>query len=369
MQRGKAKKMKIPIGSGDEGLAEMFNQMMGTGTVNMTIAYPRYKRIKTICDQLVKLFGLMAESPFMRAYAEFKTEKTQIETFCKNTQAAMDELFSVDFSDYEWNLTLVDEELRKKFMIVYENMKKSDVINTFVMMCDRLVPYKRNFENLDKLNHKFITVMPGTDWSPFPFTMLNLKYICALDNIGGSTIMFFMTVLNKSYELSRQLYEEVQSPDIDIDQFVDFIMKSIDDIQKRPELSRCREAFQKIKESVVLLKDRFGSYYRDFISTKDNTIIMQHFILDVSKNTDASAKVTTQFRKIINFYRKMAQEKITDPKIKMLFDRVNDSFKEMERGTENLVNIHGNSESDSDSIDDDPLTQCANPTAMGADDL
>lgn len=350
MSKVKVKKIKIPLNVKDEGIAEMFNQMLGTGSVNLSIAYPRYLRMRGLCEQLIKLFEMLAASPFMRAYSEFAGQKVEIETFCSNAKDKMKDLFRIDFTDYEWNLTLVEDELKKRFNEVYEDMKKSDLINTFIVMCDRLVKYKKNFVDLNKLNHKFITTMPGTEWRPFPFTSLNIKYIFSLMGIGENTVRFFMTVIGKSFELSHRLYEETQTPDIDVDQFVDVIMANIDTIQKQPELHRCRKAFQKIKESVSILKGKFTSYYRDFIATKDSTIMMQHFIIDVSKQTDADPQVTAEFRRIIAYYRKIAQDKITDPKIKMLFDKVNESFKDLERGTENLVNIRDES-SDEDNSD------------------
>jgi hypothetical protein len=346
--------------------------MLGTGSVNMTIAYPRYKKIRGICSDLVKLFELLASSPFMRVYTDFTSEKVQIERFCASSRLVMDEMFGMDFSMYEWNLTLVDDDQRKKFSEAYGQMKSSDLINTFIVMCDRLVKHKKHIADPEALDHRFITSMGGVEWCPFPFTDLNLKHIMSMSSIPAGSIKFFMVVLNKAYEYSYQLYHEVQSPDIDVDQFVEFIMKNIDEIQKRPELSRCREAFQKIKDSVALLKDRFNGYYRDFIATKDNTIMMQHFILDVSKETDASPIVTNQFRTIIAYYRKVAQSQISDPRVKMLFDKVNESFRTLDRGTENLVNIDETSAASSESSDEPPADSdpiyCA-PIAKTAQDI
>lgn len=351
MSKVKVKKIKLPTGMSDEGLSEMFNQMLGTGTINLTIAYPRYVRMKGLCEYLVKLFEMLSKSPFIRTNDEFSTQKLELEQFCKESREHIAETFTVDFSDYEWNLTLVEEELKNTFIVAYEQVKKSKLINTFVVMCDRLVKYKKNFANIDKMNHRFVTTMAGTEWTPFPFTTLNIKYIFSIMGISENTIRFFMTVISKAFELSLKLYEETQTPDIDVDQFVDVIMANITEIQKQPELHRCRKAFQKIKESVELLKGRFNDYYKDFIATKDSTIMMQHFIVDVSKQTDADPTVTAEFRKIIAYYRKVAQTQITNPKIKMLFDRVEESLKDLNRGTENLVNIQ-ESESDSDSDSD-----------------
>lgn len=369
MSKVKTKKIKLQVGLKDEGLAEVFNSMLGAGSVNMTIAYPRYVRMKSLCEQLVKLFKILAASPFMRAHSEFAVQKQQIEDFCRNAETQIAESFKMDLSDYEWNLTTVEDELKKKFAEVYEAMKQSNLVNTFIIMCDRLVKHKKNFTDMEKLNHKFINSMPGAEWCPFPFTSLNLKYVFSLGDVRENTITFFMTVLAKAYELSRNLYDETQTPDIDVDQFVEIIANNIDEIQKRPELSRCQKAFKKIKESVVLLKNRFNGYYRDFIATKDSTIIMQHFVLDVSKETSADPEVTRQFKTIIGYYRKIAQSQITNPKVKVLFDKVNQTFEQLERGTENLVNIRDDKDDGGDGGDDEPEIPKVAPVAKSAEDL
>lgn len=361
MRKVKVKKVKFPSGA-DQQLSDMFNQLLNTGKINMTIAYPRYKRIKALCEQLVKLFGMLASSPFMRDCVEFAKEKQEIEQFCESCKEQITELFHVDFTDYEWNIELVEEEQRKVFAEVYNTAKKSNLVNTFIIMCNQLVVYKRYFADVNKLNHRFVTNMPGVEWKPFPFTGLNIKHVFSLMNIGENTIRFFMTVLNKSFELSYKLYEEVSSPDVDVDQLVNTIMASVSELQKVPELNRCKQAFRAIRESVDLLKNKFNGYYRDFITTKDNTIIMQHFISDVCKTTDASPRLTSEFRRIIAYYRKVAQQHITNPQIKMLFDKANDTFKELEKGASNLVQIK---EEDSEE-DFEPLLPSS---AMSADDI
>lgn len=354
--KAKAKKIKVPIGAQDSDLSEMFNQILGTGSVNITIAYPRYRRIKGLSEQLIKLFGILADSPFMRS-VDFANEKKQIADFVAESKNSLDDIFCADYSDYEWNLTLLPDEQKAQFTTIYENMKKSNLVKTFIILCDRLVSYKSNFADLDKLNPKFITAMNGVEWNPFPFTNLNLKYIFSI--VSDNTKAFFMTILGKAYELSRNVYDEIQSPDIDVDQFVDFIMRNIDTIQKRPELHRCKDAFNKIKESVGMLKDRFNGYYRDFIATNDSTIMMQHFIIDVSKNTPANASITQQFRIIIGYYRKLASNQITNPKVKALFDKISVGFKDLEKNAGNLVNIENTDETkdilDSDSDGDEIL--------------
>lgn len=350
MSRVKVKEVKIPLTSKDDGLTEMFNQMLGTGNVNVNIAYPRYTKMRGIIQQLIKLFDLLARSPLM---VRFPVERAELVAFCDNATRMAGETFYMNLDEYGWDLSTVEAPLCKKFSAAYTAMKKSQIVNTFVVMCDRLVPYKRNFADIDKLSHNFINNMGGVEWIPFPFTRLNLKYVMSL-MLPLNDVTFIMTVLSRAFSLSFALYTELQAPDIDVDQFVDFIMKNIDAVQNRPELTRCDEAFKKIKESVAMLRERFNGYYRDFISTQDNTIMMQHFILDVSKSGNASPKVAGQFKTIINYYQKIASRgNNNDPRMKTLFERIGMSFKEMDKGAENLVKIDG---SDSDDVaDSSPL--------------
>ena len=362
------KKIKIPIDIKDQNLSEMFNQMLGTGAVNMSIAYPRYVRIRGLTDQLLKLFEMFNGSPFMAKYREFAAEHAEIAAFVSHGRESWTALFSADFTDYEWNLTLVEDEQRAAFTEVYERMKKSDLVNTFIIMCDRLIPYKRSIGNPKALSDAFIMSMAGVEYTPFPFTKLNMKYIFSLPAATEPTRQFFLVVLNKAYDLSYRLWNEINTPDINVDDFVEIIMSNIKEIQKRPELNRCQKAFKKIEDSVHLLKGRFNDYYRDMVSAKNSTIMMEHFILDVSKSTKADPETTRQFRHIITFYRRIAQDQVSNPKVKMLFDKVEASFKELERGTSNLVNIKDD-DADDESSDDDDAESAPGPAAVAAEPL
>lgn len=344
MSKVSVKKIKVPIGANDENLSTLFNQMLKNGSDNLTITYPKYKKIRFICENVIKIFSFLPRTAFMAStYKEhFKDQCETINRFCEDQIVLINELFNVDLTNYESNLTDLDDQTKTLFNISYEKVKESSVIKMIMVVLDRLAEYKDYFSDLNKLNHQFILLMPGVKWCPFPFNDFNIKYILSLPNIQNDDIMVIMTVLNKLYELSRELYDELRRPDIDVDQFVDTIMNSLDAIKKRPELHRCGKAFKKIEESVTLLKNQFSNYYRDFVATKDSTIIMQHFIIDVSKSTSIDAELTHQFRTIISFYQKTAQNQITDPRIKSIFDRINASFNSIDENTRNLAVIRTN---------------------------
>ena len=338
--KARVKKVKIPLTGKDEGISEMFNQMLGAGSVNMTISYPKYLRLRNLCQCIVKAVSALAECPYMKSSREFSLQRKELQEFCVSALEDIKILFAMDLSEYEWNLETVDDELKKRFTEAYEAAKKSKLINVFIITCDRLVPYKQNFNDLDKLNPKFITCMAGTEWIPFAFSTLNFKHLFIQSDLKENSVRFFMTVLYKIYDLTHKLWQETVSPDIDVDQFVSVIMDNMEEIKKRaPELARCGKAFKKIAESVQLLKNNFSTYYRDFIETKDSTVMMQNFVIDVSKQTNSDPEVMREFREIIKYYKKLAKQQPNNPKMKALFDKVSESFSQLEKGTSNLVNI------------------------------
>jgi hypothetical protein len=321
----KTTQKRVNIGDSDGKMAALFNQLLGTGDINMTIAYPRYIRIKDYCTKLVSLFEIIAKSPYMR----HTDSRDEILSFCVRGSARIQALFYMDFTAYEWNLSTVDEELQKKFVANYRDVKSCDIINTFITMLAALAPYRKSFENIDKLSSRFLTGMSGVEWRPFPFTSLNMKAIFDDPDAKANTRDCFMSLLHKSYDFARLLHTELSSPDVDVEQFSVAIIDSIEKLKKRPELQRCDQAFAKIKESIGMLKGNFNKYYADFVDTKDSTIMMQNFVADVASTTKANSAVTFQFRKIIGYYSKMAREQPKDESTNMLFQKVDAAFGQM----------------------------------------
>jgi septum formation inhibitor MinC len=255
--------------------------------------------------------------------------REEILAYVAMIRSTINEVFSIDLSDYEWNLSSVDDALANEFSNVYANMKTSRMIVDIVKLCDNLVQYKKEIESK---NQRFIAVMPGVEFAPFPFTRLNLKLLVIYDKLECDLLSI---VLQKAYMFSRSVYDEIQTPDIDVDRFVEILYESLKKIEKQPELSRCRAAFNKIRESVGLLKSQFNDYYRDFVKTGDSTIIFQHFIIDVSKTTTAEPTIALQFREIIKYYQNLSKNQPNmSPQAKQMMERLNRTINSL--GTKNL---------------------------------
>jgi hypothetical protein len=339
MSRVIKKQLKLPDGINGKDLSDLFNQMLGASSPPITIAYPRYLRIKDLVDKLIKIIDMFNNSPYMKSHTELATYRVEIEVFCNKAEKTFEEAFNYDFSRYELNLDAIPDDLKGEFIQKYLEIKKSNFINMFIIMCDRLLTYNRYLRDPNNLDGKFIGAIPGVEFAPFPFTTFNLKLAYHLDGISELSQRFIVNVLHKLFKFSHELYKEITSPDVNVDEIAEIILSNLDQIRGIPELSRCGRAFDRITSAIDLLKDNFGEYYRDFISTKNSSIMMENFILDVAKNTQADVEIRRQFMTIIKYYRKMAGSMKHDPSTEMLFNSLNETLNTMERGTTNLVNI------------------------------
>jgi hypothetical protein len=333
MKKAKVKKVKIPIAE-DRDISDLFNQMLG-GSTNVAITYPRYIAMRELCLKLVKVFTLLADSTLLR---EMNPIREEIVEYCALSKKYITVLFSQNLDSYlgmTQDYSKIPENITKAFSEDYETMKKSQFIKSLIGIADKLYPYRENFDKIDNLKHNFIYNIPGIEWSPLPFPFDIKEFMCN-ETITKSAIDFIMIILHKTYEFTYAIYDKIMTPDIDIDQFIDIITSSIGEIQKIPELNRCGKAFNKIKDSVLLLKNNFNEYYRDFIETKDNTTIMLNFVTDVSKNTKADPELTRQFRKIISYYQNLPKNGQNNEKVNMLFEKMNATFKEYDMDFENI---------------------------------
>jgi len=329
----------------DKNISEMFNQMLGAGSINLNMCYPKYHNIKNYSLKIIDILDMFNNSPFLKNFEDLEVCRNDISYFITISRQEWKEIFDIDLSDYEWNLNIIDDDIKKDFEEKYERMKKSQLIHTIIKMCDNLIPYRRYIYDVNNLDYKFMIRMAGSEFCPFPFTNLNFKYMIDVLLSNGERkkeIEFLMVVLSKILSLSYNMYREYNSPDFDVDEFAYVIIDNIKEARKR--VPRCDKAFKKIEESVDLLKGNFTDYYRDFVQSQDQSIIIQNFVVDVAKNTKADPEITRQFRQIIMHFRKMANNHINNPKVRILFDKVNENFTRLEQ-YENLVKVK--------SLDDD----------------
>jgi hypothetical protein len=351
MPRGFVKVKKVKLGGKDgtdKDISEMFNQMLGAGEhINVNICHDKYCEIRDITKKIINVLDLMSTSPSLAAYEEMTDATMALKQYIKWANDQHAKIFTFKLPDRLLLAEQLDEEAKKRFSSLYMDIKKCDLVTDFISTLNNLIPYRLYIGDKDNLSYKFILSMPGISFTPFSFVDLDLKRLFILfsaDMIENPTtteehqrakaqaqmIQFLMLGINKFYTLSYNLYKVITSPDVNIEEFVDIVLSNIDELRKH--IPRCNKAFDKIIDSVHMLKDNFSLYYKDFVETRNSTIIMEDFIRDVAKSTDADIELTRQFREIIKYYKKMAgQSANNNPHIKMIFEKANKSLKELEK--------------------------------------
>lgn len=347
----------------DKEISEMFNQMLGAGDeINLNIVYPKYLQMEEYSKKSVEIIEKFAGSAFFTRYGETYANHVQIMLkFCNNAKEEIEDMYKLKLPALvALSPDSADDKTKASIADAYKFAKTHPLTTTFINLCNKLVIYRRYIQDEATVNHKFILNMVDLEFNPFPFIpTLNIKEILVqmqsevddgkytdkqeriqTENVVNQLSYFCMIVIHKLYKLTYNLYKVITSPDIDVDEFVNVIIMSIDKIKHQPQLSRCDLAFDKIKESASMLKENFSDYYKDFLESKNSSIIMENFILDVSKkNENSNPKLMQQFRRIVAHYRTLAKNNIQNPQIRSLFDKVNQQFSQAEKHAGNIVNI------------------------------
>ena len=328
----KKKKLKI-LGDDQQDITEMFNQMISGGT-DINVIYPKYQKVAEILTKVAKLLNIFTASAApLFELPEFSGNFAEINAFSANIMRAI--RFDYDFSRH-MSYTEAPKDTQRAFLQFYTALKSSDVCKFCITSCGELLMYQQQIE---AENVNFLNGIADVSWRPLTFTGFDFRQLVILD-ISPRITAIVLSVIRGILIQLLALHEQLTSPDIDINKFAELMIKALDSVQSRPELNRCKKAFAKLRESVSLLKSEFKTYYNDFLETKDATVIMQNFVADVSKRMDGDAELTREFRIIMQYYAKFAQssETSSNPKIKMLFDRVNESLDILDRPGE-MVHI------------------------------
>lgn len=339
--------------SQDKELGDIFNQIIGAGKLNMTICVPKFIELLQSLRKVTQILDIFTnKSVFFNKLAEHSAAIDEFNDWISEVTGSI-ESASMDLAPYSSNYEAAPDEVRVEFTTKYNALKSCEEISSLVKLCDNLIPYKKFISDSTNLNHKFLIGMPGVDYRPFPWSSFNIKQAVVSLDLDSSkearcNIELLMLVLNKLFNISHNIYRVISSPDVDISEFVDVVMTKIVELRKR--VPRCTKAFDKLVESVNLLKNNFNTYYRDFVETQTGTIIIENFVLDVAKNTKADPLLMKQFRDIVSYIRKAAGTQINNPQAKVLFDKLNEQFSKFDK----FSNIRADDSTPADDSDPEP---------------
>lgn len=341
-KRGRIRNKVVRSTINDNDVLSIFHGILGTGDVtdlNIEIVYPKYRKIAEHCERFMVLLEAIQTSAVLKAFVD---ESAHLASYIKNLREQAAACFTAPDLSALHPPSQLEKEIGGKlveysavtreeydaFVAVYKSVKESNIVNTVVITCKNLIEHKTSLEDPSKLKDRFLTRTAVHPFAPLPgLPAMNFKHFYISDEISQQDKRFLLLVLSKMYKISHDVYDAATTPDVDVDEFVNMIMGSLAEVKKH--LPRCDDAFNKIADSVNLLKGNFNGYYKDYIASNNPAIILENFVMDVSAASESTATLTRQFRVIINHYRKISAQHSNNPKLKNLFHHVDKNFQEL----------------------------------------
>lgn len=313
------------------GINGLFEEMVGIKDADPEIIRPKFVKARNVIRYIHNILNMLANlRDLEKDYPHLKRPMDEIKKYIHDMKQSI--YFSIEKEDVQDQYFEVNKADMNN---LYKKFKENIFVKQLILLSSRLNQYKMYLDDPNNVRDNFIGLEPGLSFTIFDFSTLDLKHIWSDNTITPSFKKIILHVLHKLYKATYELYEIVTSPDVDLDEFITILLNSIQQLKKQPGLNRCNLAFKRIEDSVALLKKNFNKYYRESISCSNPDIIVQNFIVDVSNEGGPDARLTTEFRKIIQYMHKMSQQngKNKDPKVQQLFKMLNKNFEVMEQNT------------------------------------
>ena len=331
MGRGKSTTRQIlPKNINKEEWYTMFMQMMGS-EVDINIIHPKYLVIWDECQSLIKNMLKFADtdSILSKQFPELKKAMKEIRYFCNQFKDALGTRKSYDDMMKEGNknnsyVTLKNSDYMKNLIITRRNLQEHQKyiqsakdITTNLFLCER-----------------FIYEYPGPELTLFPFSSFELKNIWDEPRMKEFKNIkeYILICLCVFYSKIKKIVKLVLSADVDVKGFSNAVGQQL--IAARKQIRGCNRAFDKIEQSIDLLEDNFDGYYRDMIQSKNPNLIVENFVLDVSKNQKHDRGTNMEFKRIMKFYQKQTAGKINDPRLQHLFNALDKNFSLLDNNTD-----------------------------------
>lgn len=312
----KTKAIKKMISS--KGLSEMFTQM--TGNADKSIIVPKIVQVRHHARHIYTILRKFACNGSMMRKIANNHHLIEIMNYTDKLKESI--IFSKEIKESEEAYKSYDTKVTNA---IYSSLKKNTAIRGLVVLCGKLITHKKHLEEKNNLSDKFILNAPSGPLMLFGFSSLDFAGFWRKKKCTALVKKFTLICLHYIYVSSYKIYDLINSPDVDIDQFSCHILDALGQVKK--QIPRCEIAFKRIEDSVATLKKNFNSYYKTSIEAHNTSLIIESFVLDVSKEGKSSTALKYQFQTIVKHLRKMSSQKSSkDPAIKKLFDTLNNNF-------------------------------------------
>ena len=332
----------------DTPLAGLFNQMLGVGVGDPRIIVPKFKTFTDCINELCRIYDILSSenSIFIKMFPEQKENVVGIKDFIANAKSDLQK-FTLDPATIERamkfiNSSMITPDLKICNDVVeidekYKKFKDCPTIVYILKQCSILMNYKIDIE---KKSDEFIRKDAGSNAIYLiPNCSVNFMWVWFNDRMNPKMRQILMDIFFAIYTISYRLYESYIKPDIDIKEFSVLIVDKISQLEKVPELARCRDAFEKIKNGVGLLEGNFGQYYKNFKETKNPVVFVENYIMDLSSEEKANPVLIKQFQTLLNYYKKIqnSQDVKNNSQINKLVKSLDDKINMFNKNTGNSV--------------------------------
>jgi hypothetical protein len=317
-------------------LTRLFNQMTGVSDPDYHLVEGKYDRLMYLLNLFNTYLNNMT-TQIKKNFSDKEKEIAELERFIeygKETQnkyyleeKKIDKSKNIDDIFKDMSMPRYDE---KKLVEYYKQIVEDNYFKEIILTCSAMSQYSK-FLNVSKteLNYNFVEKDSCHETILFTFSSLNFQDIFFDDIVNESFKIYVLFCLSLLYKVCHEMYSILTSPNIDIDKFSELLMKSIAKVKQ--QVPGCEKAFKKILNSVDLLKDNFEDYYKSFVKSQSPTIIIENFISDVARSTNADLITLKQFKKIIVFFEEQARlYGKKDPNINKLVSMVKTNFSKLE---------------------------------------
>jgi hypothetical protein len=369
----KIKKSGVAAAVQNEEVMAMFKDVLDMSGNDLGVIHPRAHTIATHVDRFLRTLEAIFEPGILDRHPG---AKDAIEIYAASLRRQYDGVFVgrrfPGLPDYDPTAILpidydaVPEDAAEAFARYYhDELRPSNLVNIIVVATKNLIPFQKYIGNRDKLRDRFLTKTAGMSLCPLPdLPQLDIKYLYHDQAATADDRSFLLLFVHKLYSVGYDVYDVMSKPDIDMNDFVDVVGVALGDLRGR--VARCDKAFDRIEKSVDLLRTNFSGYYKDFIASSNPSVIMESFVIDVSKTSQGSPELARQFRRIMAYIGKASeQSRAADPKLRLLLDSVDDRFKELAKLQKNQKEADKKDDDD----DDDPAEETPAGTSAGAPEV
>ena len=332
--------VKVRKVKGDNGIKDLFNQMTGVTDADPAIISAKYEGMRDTINKFISAWQIFIQAPFVKEELSLEAGAAveDIKKFVVEGQALLNRNLKIFNEKIQMSFTRpLQDELHdmankydsKELNAAYRELKSSTTLKCIMVTFSNLKTLLEEervrqgawlncLDDPNNMSNAFI-IKAVNSTKILNFSNMDFKFIYTF--FAGKIESFnslILTVLRISYVSANNLYKIINTPDIDVDKFVDAFSVKLEEIKK--VIPDCNKAFDCLKKSLKLLKNKFGDYHQEFVKTDNPNIIFELFVEDIKKRNENNPTLMVQFKKIVGYIKQhMPKDIQNNPAVQKLY--------------------------------------------------